>query len=397
MRSNGGVPGFTLGKVRGIEIRIDWSLALVFFLITFNLGAGLFPLQHPDWSPLMSWALALLAAVLFFGSVLAHELSHALVAKRLGIPVHGITLFIFGGLARIAGEPPNARAEFLMAIVGPLTSLVIGVAATTIGIWLAGVEGAAPLTSFEALAQLGPVSSLLLWLGPINVLLGLFNLVPGFPLDGGRVLRALLWHASGDVVKATRWASAAGRIVALALVFTGMLMIFGHEVPIFGRGLFQGLWFILIGWFLYNAALVSHQHVVVREQLRGVPVARLMREPPVTVSPDWTLEELANHFLLTAGDQRCLPVARDGRLLGTVCVSDLRKVPRDEWPLRTVQHIMTPADGAAVATPNEQLDSALAKLGATDLDQLPVVEEGGRLRGILRRADVLRWLELQTA
>jgi Zn-dependent protease/CBS domain-containing protein len=388
-------PGFRLGHVRGIEIRIDWSLALIFFLIAFNLGAGLFPMQHPDWSPLLSWTVALIAAVLFFASVLCHELAHALMARRQGVPVGEITLFMFGGLARIGGEPANPRAEFLIAIVGPLTSLAIGIVAITFGLLTAGSQVTSASDPGAFIARLNPVSSLLLWLGPINILLAIFNLIPGFPLDGGRVLRAILWRTTGDLVKATRWASIAGRVVALGLIFVGTMILFGREVPFFGQGLISGLWLILIGWFLLNAALVSHQHVVVREMLRGVPVARLMREGAVSVGPTVTLDEVANRFL-EARDQQCLPVLAGSRLLGLLCTSDLRKVPREEWGRRTVEQVMRPADQILVARPDEELADALTKLTSRDIDQLPVVEEG-RLQGFLRRGDVLRWLEFRAA
>jgi Zn-dependent protease len=391
MRTDG-QGGLRLGSVRGIELRVDWSLAFIFFLISFNLGAGLFPLQHPGWSSLMRWAVALVAAALFFASVLAHELSHALVARRLGIPVHGITLFIFGGVARIGGEPPSARAELLMAGVGPLTSLVIGAASIALGLLIAGTAGATDPAAF--VARLGPLSTILLWLGPINVLLALFNLLPGFPLDGGRVLRAILWSASGDLVKATRWASIAGRVVALTLVFIGALMLFGQRVPFFGGGIVSGLWLILIGWFLHSGAMASQQQVVARETLRGVPVARLMRQGGIATAPSMTLDEAAERFL-EARDARCLPVLDGPRLVGMVCTGDLRRVPRAQWPQQTVAGVMTPADRIAVVTPAEPMADALDKLAARGFDQIPVVEEG-TLRGFLRRADVLRWLELRT-
>jgi Zn-dependent protease/predicted transcriptional regulator len=388
-------PGFRLGHVRGIEIRIDWSLAFIFFLIVLNLGAGLFPRQHPEWPALLSWAVAVVAAVLFFASVLTHELAHALMAQRQGVPVQEITLFIFGGLARIGGEPANARQEFLIAIVGPLTSVAIGIVATALGLLSANVPAAAMDQPEALVSRLSPLSSLLLWLGPINILLAVFNLIPGFPLDGGRVLRAILWRATGDVVKATRWASIAGRVVALGLIFLGTLMLFGQRVPFFGQGVVSGLWLILIGWFLLNAALVSHQHVVVRESLKGIPVARLMRQDAVSVPPAATLDEAANRFLETR-DQQCLPVVEGGRLLGMVCTTDLGAVPREEWSQRRVEEVMARADEIPVAQPNDQLSDALTKLTTRDIDQLPVVE-GGRLQGFLRRGDVLRWLQLRAA
>src|SRR5690606_13431688 len=209
-----------------------------------NLGVGLIPAWHPDWGAGLVWSVAVLAAVLFFASIALHELAHALVARRYGIPVRRITLFVFGGMAHMESEPPSPKSELLMAAVGPLVSLLVGVVATALGSVLASDAVSRDGDDPVALARaIGPAATLLLWLGPINVLLGLFNLVPGFPLDGGRVLRAILWWGTGDLVKATRWASGAGRVVAWTLMGFGVLQLFS--------GLWvQGLWLLLIGWFL---------------------------------------------------------------------------------------------------------------------------------------------------
>jgi Zn-dependent protease/CBS domain-containing protein len=386
-------PGFRLGRVRGIEIRIDWSLAVIFWLIAFNLGAGLFPALHPDWGPALVWVLAILAATLFFGSVLAHELAHALMGQRHGVPIEGITLFIFGGVSRLGGEPRSARAEFYMAIVGPITSLLIGIAAVALGGWMGGLWADPEADMQTLLRRLGPTATILLWLGPINILLAVFNMLPGFPLDGGRVLRAIIWRITGDVQRATKWASGVGRGIALSLVFLGMLMIFGRRVPVLGGGLVQGLWLIFIGWFLNNAAVQSYQQTVMREMLRDVRVARLMRQDAAFVPPEMRASVLAEE-LLTSGDQRCFPVVASERLVGLVCLADLRKVPREAWPWTPVRDIMTPLEALSVVSPNEEVVEALRKLAARDVDQVPVVEQG-RVLGILRRADVLRWIELR--
>jgi len=372
--------GFRLGRVAGVEVTVDWSLAVIFVLVATNLGAGLLPLRHPDWSPVVRWGVAVIAAVLFFGSVLVHELAHAVVARRHGVPVEGITLFVFGGVSRIGVEPPSPTAELLIAGVGPLASLGIGIVATLLGGWI---------------ARGTPIATLLLWLGPINVLLALFNMLPGFPLDGGRVLRALLWRATGDLQRATRGAAAVGRGIALALVFLGIWMAFGHRVPFLGAGLVSGLWLVFIGWFLHNAAVASQQQVVARQLLRGLPVARLMRPFAPSLSPGLRVSALADLFL-DAGDRRCFTVADGDRLVGLVCLADLRKVPRAAWSEHTVAEIMTPAQELASVRPAEEVADALRKLASRDVDQLPVVEDG-HLRGILRRADVLRWLELGRA
>jgi len=387
-------PGFRLGSIRGIAIRLDWSLVVIFLLIAFNLGAGLLPALHPDWSPLTVWATALAAAVAFFASVLAHELAHALVGRRQGIAVDGITLFVFGGMAHLRGEPGSPRAEFFMTIVGPLTSLALGILCWLAGAALASRGAATPIPEM-LMQRANPLATVLLWLGPVNVFLGVFNLLPGFPLDGGRVLRALLWRITGDLARATRWASNAGRALALGLLFLGTLMLFGGRVPILGGGFVQGMWLVFLGWFLNVAAMRSYEQVIFRELLRGVPVARLMRPDAPRLDANESVDRIADRFLEAPTD-RCLPVVEGQDLRGLVCLSDLRKVPRTEWGRRQAAEVMTPMGELAATRPDEDVADALAKLTSQDVDQLPVVEDG-QLRGFLRRADVLRWLELQRA
>jgi Zn-dependent protease/predicted transcriptional regulator len=382
--------GFRLGRVAGIEIRVDWSLAIVFLLIVFNLGAGLFPALHPGWSPAMSWGVAFVAAVLFFASVLAHELAHAVVGRRRGVPVEGITLFVFGGVARLGGEPKSAGSEFVMAIVGPLASLAIGLGCSAAGVAL---SRGAVVDGRLSMGALGPVASVLLWLGSTNLLLAVFNLLPGFPLDGGRVLRSILWKATGDIRRATRWASGVGRFIALALIFTGVTMMLGVRVPFFGAGVGGGLWLALIGWFLNNAAVNSYRSLVISEALADVPVARLMRAQVPAVSPLLSLTDVVDVFM--QGDERCLPVMEGDRFVGMVCAPDLRRVPRDRWDATPVRAIAVPAEELPAVRPDETAADALGRFGARDLDQLPVVEQGA-LRGVLRRADVVRWIELHS-
>ncbi|HEX3597393.1 MAG TPA: site-2 protease family protein, partial [Polyangiaceae bacterium] len=247
--------GLRLGRVFGVEIRLDFTLIIVFFLVATNFGEGTLPRWHPDWSPGLVWAVALGAAVLFFTSVLLHELSHALVAKSQGIPVRGITLFMLGGVAQIERDPSTPGREFAMAVVGPLMSLLIGVLCTAIG----GASLSMGAASFaehptEALQQVGPLGTLLIWLGPLNLVLGVFNLIPGFPLDGGRVLRSILWAITGDKLRATTWAALVGRAFGWVLVATGVLMAFGTVLPVVGGGFVQGVWFVLLGWYLGSAA-----------------------------------------------------------------------------------------------------------------------------------------------
>ena len=385
-------PGFGLGRVLGVEIRIDWSLLIIFALITFNLGAGVFPAWHPGWGPVLSWSVAIGAALLFFGSVLAHELTHAVVARRRGIPVRRITLFLFGGMAQMDREPPSPSAEFWMAIAGPIASVVIGALAIGAGAWLArdtpGLLGAltrGDAAAREALARIGPVATLLLWLGPINIVLGLFNVVPGFPLDGGRVLRAILWGATGDLIKATRWAAGAGRAFAWVLIVFGAMSFFAGQVG-------QGIWLLLIGWFLNNAARMSYQQLLVRQALEDVPIRRIMRTHLDRVSPDLPLDRFVREHLM-ASDQQAFPVESDGRVLGLIDLDDLRRVEPERWSRTRVDHVMTPADRITKLSPEADAEQALSEFARHDGDQLAVFE-GPTLLGLVRRRDVLKWLTL---
>lgn len=386
--------GFRLGKIFGINIDIDWSWILIFLLVTWNLAGGVFPSLHPEWGPALNWGTGIVASLLFFASVLAHELAHSLVALARGLPVRRITLFIFGGVANIEKEPPSPGTEFLMAIVGPITSIALGL----LFLFLGGALGAGSQADLQnparMLAGLGPLETLLLWLGPINIILGLFNLIPGFPLDGGRVLRSILWAATDNLRKATRWASWVGQATAWLFIIAGIAMVFGAQVPFFGTGLISGLWLAFIGWFLNNAAVQSYQQVVVADVLEGVPVSRLMRSDAPIVAPGIPISQLVDEYIMGT-DERAFPVLDGDRLVGLVCLEDVRKVPRADWDTTLVSQIMMPAAQLDTITPREDASDALGKLARRDVRQMPVVQDG-RLVGMLRRRDIMRWLHLQS-
>jgi Zn-dependent protease len=382
--------GFRVGQVAGIDIHVDLSLAIIFGLITFGLGNGLFPNWHPDWSPFVTWATALAAAFSFFVSILIHELSHALVGRAQGIPINAITLFVFGGVAQLEREPHAWRAELWMAIAGPITSLVLGLLFLVLGGMFAGPVD---LDDGErALAALNPTATVLLWLGPVNIILALFNLVPGFPLDGGRVLRAILWGITDDLLRATQWASKLGQAFAWFLIMVGVSMMLGLRVPLLGGGLVPGMWLAFIGWFLNSAALTSYRQLLVREALEDVPVSRLMRRELSAVHPDTRLDVLVDEYLM-GGDQRGFPVTDNGNLLGLVCLEDIRRIPRRTWHTTSVRDIMTPAEQLSTITTDADAAEALQCLSRGGVNQLPVIDDG-ELKGLIRREDILKWLSL---
>ncbi len=380
--------GLYLATLLGVRLFADWSLLVIFGLILFNLGSGVLPAWHPEWNPALTWGTAFCAAVAFFASIVAHELSHAVVARRNGIPVSRITLFMFGGLAHMEAEPPSPKSEFLMAIVGPITSLAIGALAIGGAALLAGPGFTSSLSEdpAAAMASLGPLASLLLWLGPINVMLALFNIVPGFPLDGGRVFRSIVWWLTGDLKKATLWASGAGRLFAILLMGWGVMSVVGGNFV-------GGLWLLLIGWFLNNAARTSYQQLVIRESLRDVPLSSIMRTRFATVAPNTSIETLVREELM-ASDQRAFPVVGpDGRLVGLVCLEDVRRTPQAEWAETSVGEIMTPVEKLTTLSSDAAADEAFAALTQRQVDQVPILE-ANRPVGLVRSQDLLKWLSL---
>jgi Zn-dependent protease/CBS domain-containing protein len=349
--------------------------------------------MHPAWGPALTWSLAFLAALLFFASVLAHELAHAIVAQRYDIPVRNITLFLFGGVSNIQRDPKSPRAELLMALAGPITSLILGMIFLLAANATAALPANAVSSPAAALAALTPATTLLAWLGPINILLGLFNMLPGFPLDGGRVLRAIVWRATNNFRVATRWAAAVGQVFAWILILAGIAMAFGAQIPVLGGGLVSGIWLAFIGWFLSSAAIQSEQQVVLHDMLEGVPTARMMRSNVLTISSTISVGELVHRYVMGT-DERAFPVVTGDRLVGLVTLEDIRKIPREDWETRQAAAIMTPANQLAWVTPQSDAAQALDKLVQRDVRQVPVVDNG-HLVGLVRRRDIVRWLQIQ--
>jgi Zn-dependent protease/predicted transcriptional regulator len=363
-----------IGRAFGIDINIDASWLIIFALVIWTLAGSYFPEQYPRWPTWLHWTVGVVTSILFFGSVLGHELAHSLVAISQGEEVHSITLFIFGGVARITEEPDEPLKELLMAIVGPLFSVVIGVAFGIL--W------------FLTRGLIQPLSALARYLAMINVSLAIFNLIPGFPLDGGRVVRALIWGLSGKLKLATRLASWAGQGIAFLFMLGGAWQILRSQR-------LDGLWIIFIGWFLYNAATSGYRQVLVREMLGQVRAGDLMTADFTTVSGDLTLQQLVDEYVLRRREHS-FPVADDGLLRGIICPHDVKTVPRERWPYTLVSEVMTPWPELETVSPGDDGSAVLARLNARDVRQLLVVE-GERLIGLLRRSDVLRYLQLRTA
>jgi Zn-dependent protease len=380
-----------VGRLFGVDLRIDWSWMFVFILLTWNLFA-VFTAWHPDWTAAGIFAVALAAALLFFVCILLHELAHSLVAIAHGTRVRSITLFLFGGVSDIEREPSSPRAEFLTAVVGPITSILLGLAFLLMTSAITSSSMATADSAWEAFARLGPFGTLLAWLGPINIAIGLFNLVPAFPLDGGRILRSLLWAIGRDLAKATRWASMIGSTIGWLLVVAGIAMSFGIHVPFFGTGLAGGLWLAFIGWFIATAASRTNAKMALDEALSGFTVAQLMQRNIPTIPPDLPLETVIQDYLMRGSD-RAVAVVQDETFLGLVCIADIRNVPPHQWSTTAASDVMRSADALRTTAPEQRLSEAFEQMARHDVDQLPVLEQG-RLVGILRRKDVTRWIEL---
>lgn len=379
-----------VGSIGNVRVSLDWSLIIVFAFITIALSVGPLPSWHPDWNLLTTVLTAVAAAVLFLASVLAHELSHALVGRRVGIDVRHITLFVFGGMAHMENEPRGWRGELAMAIAGPAASLVLGVAFFYLGMLAVGPGGMVPDDPLATLSSSGPIATILFWLGPVNILLAVFNMVPGFPLDGGRVLRAILWGATGDVLRATRWAATAGQGFAWLLIMSGLAMMIGIDVPLLGSGLIGGLWVALVGWFLNKAAVISYRRLIVHEGLGDLPVTDLMHTDFEPVAPTMTVRDFIDHRLL-GSEERVFPVIEDGQLQGLVCLADVRQVDWERHDSTRLAEIMTPTRHLTMLPAMAQARDALRRLTERHVNQIPVVDDG-RLLGLVTREDILRWL-----
>jgi Zn-dependent protease/CBS domain-containing protein len=366
------MPGsLRLGKIFGIAIEVNYSWLIILVLLTWSLAVSWFPAMYGGWSLATYWVTALISALLLFASVIAHELAHSVVARARGLPVRSITLFVFGGVSNLEREPASAGVEFVMAFVGPLTSLVIGGIAWPIGL---------------ALQRGTPLRAVLVYLGFTNVLLGVFNLIPGFPLDGGRVLRSIVWGATGNLRTATRWAARVGDVIAVLFILVGIWFFFIGDF-------IGGIWLGFIGWFLLQASLSANTQVQLQALLRGSTVAQIMNPNPVTVPPYISIQTLVDEHILSQG-LRAVAVVQLDRLVGLITLRDVRHVPRDEWGRVTVGDVMIPREKLVVVRPDQDLNDVLPLMIGQDINQLPVVD-GDRLLGMLSRDRLLHFIEVR--
>jgi Zn-dependent protease len=366
--------GLSIGRPFGIEVRLDASWFLIGLLIAWSLGS-FFQQQVPGLASGAYVFMGVFSAVLFFSCVLAHELSHSLVARRKGISVEGITLFIFGGVAQIKQEPARPGDEFQIAIVGPLMSAALALLFFALTL---GADAAHTRVAAEMFGELAAV----------NLILAGFNLLPGFPLDGGRVLRAIVWKITGDFVKATKVAATAGRVAAVGLMGLGVLRI------VFSNQLFGGIWLILIGLFLNQAASASYKQVLVRHSVEGVTAADLMTSDPETIPGNLRLNEAVDEYFLTK-HHTAFPVLGYGDLVeGLIILNSIREVPRDMWPERTVRQVMAPVGPALVAAPGEPVTSILERMADNPTGRFLVLD-GQRLAGILSVSDIAGFFRLR--
>jgi Zn-dependent protease/predicted transcriptional regulator len=378
--------GIRVARILGIPIYIDFSWILIFVLVTFTLF-GNFAVQHPTWTSTQSLTVGLITSLLLFTSVVLHELAHSIVAQAYKIKVLSITLFIFGGLARISREPSKAIQEFNIAVAGPLASGFLALFFYSLTYIFPGDH---------MIAALGSV------LGRSNLWLAGFNLLPGFPLDGGRIFRAMVWGATKDFVRATQVAGASGKMIASAMIIVGIGSIASEHLAgllsTMGMGRWDGAWFVLIGWYLLNAAQASMTQVTIRGALSGLSATDVMSQEVPTIPANMSLEEYSNEVLRTG--RRVHIVTMDDRLVGLMNVAALNKVSRDEWNMNSVQAVMVPRDKIIWASPEEPLQRLLERLLAADVNQMPVVSHGedgsAHIVGIVTRDAILRVIQTRS-
>lgn len=358
----------------GFEVGIDPSWIVLAVLVAWSLSTGYFPALHEDFDQTTYWIMGIIGAVGLFFSIVVHEFCHSLLARYSGMEMKGITLFIFGGVAEMADEPPNAKDEFLIAVAGPLSSFLM--AAMFYGVGPAGVVFQWPQE----------VSAVITYLGMINLALALFNLIPAFPLDGGRMLRALLWRWKKDLRWATRTASRIGVGFAYLLIFIAVMQVLGGNF-------IGGMWMFLIGLFLFNAARMSYQQLIVRRALEGEPLKRFMSDRPVVVPPELPLDRVVEDYVYEH-HHKLFPVADNGNLFGCVTTAQIKSVPREQWPRKQAVDVAEPCTDENTVAPETDAVEALSRMRRNNIGRLMVVRDD-KLVGILSLKDMLSFLHMK--
>jgi Zn-dependent protease/predicted transcriptional regulator len=367
------MPGsLRLGKLAGIDIYVHLSWFIILVLLTWSLAQSWFAQSFPHWTTMTYWVAAFISTLLLFICVLMHELAHALVARASGQTVKDITLFIFGGVANIEEDMKHPRVEFRVAIAGPIASFLLAGFAFLLALPLRGSN-----TATEAVLDYLTVS---------NFLLGAFNLIPGFPLDGGRVLRSIIWMVTDNFRKATRIATYTGQACAYTFILLGI-------VAFFTGNFFDGLWIAFIGWFLLNAAQTANNQVELQSVLRGVLVNQVMDAHPVTVPANISVQKLVNEYFLPQG-LRVAPVTQGDYLAGLITLSDIVRIERERWSYTPVGHVMRLPEQIVTATANQPLLEMLQIMGTQNINQVPIVQDG-KLIGLLSRETVIHYLQVR--
>jgi Zn-dependent protease/CBS domain-containing protein len=372
---------FKIGRVAGIEIGINYTWIFAFILFAWIFAQGTFPTAFPTWTTTNYWIAGIIVSILIFVSVLIHELCHSLVALSRGMKVTSIVFFIFGGVSNIEKEPETAWVEFIMSAAGPASSLVLG-----------GVFYGLAYFTYSSGQNNTSLFGVLYYMAYVNVLLAIFNIIPGFPLDGGRVFRSVIWGITKSLHTATVIAGNVGRAFGWAMILFGIFLLFegNNTVWIFQGGILNGIWFIFIGWFLTSAADSAIREQSLQEHLAGVRVRDVMERSPECISPAASVESVVHESFIQRG-RRALPVCNEGGLLGIVTLVDVKRLPQEEWANTPVQAIMTRVPLEAVDQ-DDDLNNALKTLAQKDLNQIPVMG-AGKLVGLLSRADVIRYLQ----
>ena len=368
---------FNLGKLFGIQFRLHYTWFIIFILITVSLSWQFFPSSYPDWPLALHWIMGVITSLLFFVSILAHELAHSLVGRANNIPIKSITLFIFGGVAQMTREAKSAGAELKMAVAGPACSLAIA------GLFYA--------ISFFTKNTIVPVAAMAFQLAYINAALSVFNLIPGFPLDGGRVFRSILWQVTGNYKRSTRIATRVGQGTGYLFILGGILIVFLQP---FGLGWFSGLWLAFIGWFLGNAASASYRQAQWRGALQGFTASQVMTSDYPVVPLNITINQVVQRYILTTGRGYFL-VADEGGIKGILTLRNIKYVPQSSWEVTQAKEVMTPVEKLKVANPEQDALSILEQMNENGIHLMPVVSGDGII-GLITRDSLVRLLHARS-